>query len=277
MCLGALSSRVARVVGLAAVLLVVMCVAASGVWGATGYVSVGSFGGSGGGGGLFSGPQHAAVDGASGDVFVADSANNLVQAFAPSGSAASFVTQISTLSDASSLASPFGVAIDQSVSPIAVYIADAGNNRIVKLVSDGAGVPSFSVDPSFTSPTLASYRAPLAVDPVSHDLLVADPGDSLVKRFTSTGAVGSPAAFDGAGAPGGTFGAFGAGVGGGLLDIAVTPSGQVVVVDGVIGQFSAAVTRVERFSAGGYGRRRLGWEDRVSLGRRSRLILRLGG
>jgi DNA-binding beta-propeller fold protein YncE len=207
------------------------------------YASAGFFGAAGTGDGEFTAPRRVAVQNATGDVYVVDSADNRVEVFQPSGSSAVYLTQFGS----STLNQPFGIAIDQSTG--AVYVSDAGNNRIVKFDSDGAPTPSFTVDGTFTSPAqgssagqIGSFAAAVAVDPTNGDLLVADPGNNLVDRYDSTGAFKS--SFDGSTSPEGAFT--------GLLDVNADPSGNVLVVDQngdvVLGGGSS---RVERFDASG--------------------------
>jgi hypothetical protein len=179
-------------------------------------------GGAGVGPGDFNGPRRAAVDGGSRQLYVADSGNRRVQVFTPSSRSVSYLTEIGT----PLLSSPYGVAIDQVDG--AVYVSDPGTRRIVKLLSDGALVPSFTADPSFTSPgegsaagEIGDFAAALAVDPVTRDLVVADPADNLVQRYTANG--GFLEAIDGAASSGGTFT--------GLLDVAVAANGDLLVVD----------------------------------------------
>jgi hypothetical protein len=245
--------RVSGLVLVAVVVVVCGFVGVGGAWGATGYVHGGVFGlGPGGGAGELSSPKRVGVDVDGGNVFVVDSANNRVQVFGPSGGSAVLLSELGGLSD------PFGVAVDQGASPVAVYVADAGNGRIVRFVSDGAGVPSFSVDPLFVSPGLGSgvgevgdFHAPLAVDPATGDLLVGDPGSSVVKRFTSAGVHVSN--FDGSDSPEGAFS--------GLADLAVTAAGEVVVVDGGgrVGRYSSAgVFEATLLAPGVFGARVVG-------------------
>lgn len=201
------------------------------------YLSIGKFGtGPGSGPAEFDPPSRAAVDYSTGNLYVVDRGNDRIQVFKPEGTSAAFLTEVDA---GGTLDNPFGVAIDESASPVDLYVTDAANNRIVKLSSDGAPVPGFSIDPTFTSPAAGSgpgevgdFAAPIAVDPTNGDLLVGDPADDLMQRYDSSGAfVGS---FDGSSSPNGAFGE--------LLDLAVDPAGNVVVLSG---------TRIERFDAAG--------------------------
>jgi DNA-binding beta-propeller fold protein YncE len=190
---------------------------------ATPATALGTFGAPGAANGEFTAPTHVAVEPTTGNVLVADSGNGRVQVFAPgAGTSATFLTAFGP----GTLTTPVGVAIDQTTG--AVYVSDSGVNQIFRFTSDGAPTPAYTADPGFVSPALGagagqvgSFASAIAIDPVSHDLLVADTGNKRVDRFTS------------AGAPAATFlGA--ASVSGALTvarDIAVSASGTIYVVD----------------------------------------------
>lgn len=213
------------------------------------YVSSGTFASEGSGDGqLAKFPGRAALEQSTGNLFVVDPANNRVEVFKPNGSGtADYLTQFG----AGELSSPWGIAIDEDGGQTSVYVADAGHDRIVKYSSDEAAIPSFSVDGTFTSPgkgagagQIGNFKAALAVDPTTHDLLVADGGNDEVARFHADGTpVG---AFDGS-AGAGSPGAFT-----GLLDIAVNSAGDVYVIDaqGDIVD-STGTSRALRYSAAG--------------------------
>ncbi len=105
----------------------------------------GTFSSEGSGDGQLSTPGRAAVEQATGHLFVVDSDNNRVQVFAPNaGGGAEYLTQFG----AGELSAPWGIAISESGGQTSVYVADAGNDRIVKYDSDEATTPSFTLDPS---------------------------------------------------------------------------------------------------------------------------------
>jgi hypothetical protein len=154
------------------------------------------------------GPRDIAVDDATGNVLLADIGNSRVLVLAPDlspGGTGSLLTEFS-------VPHPAGVAVDQSTH--AVYVSeDYPGNQIERFVSDGAPVPTYTLDPTFTPISLrgsgsgsayGELRAPLAVDPATHDLLVAE-NDSVfpdgvsdhITRYSSTGAsIGSFAGTD---------------------------------------------------------------------------------
>lgn len=188
------------------------------------YTQIGSFGsGPASGNENFNHPQRAAVDDATGNVLVADTGNNRIQVLKPSGSSVAFLTKFG----GGTLSEPFGIAVDQSNSD--VYVTDAGNDRIVKFNSNGAVTPTYSVDPTFTSPTLGSslgqigdFRTSIAVDPTDGSLWAADPGNNLIQHFSSSGAF--QGSFDGSTSPGGPFTL--------PTDLAVDSAGLITVADG---------------------------------------------
>ena len=95
-----------------------------------------SFGSTGSGNGQFSGPNGVAVDQSSGDVYVADSGNDRVEEFGPSGA---FIAAFGTAGAGDGqLSDPTEIAVDNSVSPAVVYVVDSGNNRVEKFSAAGA-------------------------------------------------------------------------------------------------------------------------------------------
>jgi NHL repeat/WD40-like Beta Propeller Repeat len=95
-----------------------------------------SFGSTGSGNGQFSSPSGVAVDQSSGDVYVADSGNNRIEKFSPSGA---FIAAFGTAGAGNGqLSDPTEIAVDNSVSPVAVYVVDSANNRVEKFSAAGA-------------------------------------------------------------------------------------------------------------------------------------------
>jgi hypothetical protein len=193
----------------------------------TSYMPSGSFAATqGSGDGEISDPQHAAVQSSTGNILLVDRGNNRVQVFAPDGAgSASYLTQFG----AGVLDGPSGIAIDQSTGD--VYVSDADD--VVKFTSNGALVPIYTQDLTFTSPGVAG---PLAFDQGAHELVVGA-GDHL-RRYGTGGVAGTSS--DGADS-GAAFSY--------LNDIAAQGDGDVVVIDGgrVLrfkrdGSFAATVT-----------------------------------
>jgi DNA-binding beta-propeller fold protein YncE len=197
-------------------------------------------------------PTKVAVDQGTGNVLVVDSSNDRVVVFDSAGTAATELTRFGV----GALSSPFGIAIDQTNGD--VYVSDAGNDRIVRYTSDGAEPPTYTLDGSYPSPELGngaeqvgSFAAPLAIDPGTGDLLVADPVNLRISRFDSSGAFLD--SFDGAGSEGGAFTS--------LIDIATDDAGDVyVVANGSPENCFGGVTGslVERFAADGLSKGSIG-------------------
>jgi hypothetical protein len=245
-----LSSPVARVVVLVRLLVVTVVaiglsvsVTAGSASAAPGLALTGSFSGPGADQGLLSDPQRVALRTSTGELFVADRANDRVQVFDSATHAL-----VGQFGDATTTDDPFGVAVNQATGD--VYVSSATSSTITKWSDGGLGYtqallftsPAHGTDPAQAQAgEVFNFSAPLAVDPTSGDLLVADPtpvGDPAaqrIQRFDFSGAYVS--SFDGASAPGGTFQ--------GLRDIAIDAAGDIYVLD------AGDSGRVLRFDATG--------------------------
>jgi hypothetical protein len=200
-----------------------------------------TFGSIGTGPGEFKDPTHVATEPGSRNVLVADPGNGRVQVFAADG------TLLTSLAP-NALTTPVGIAVDQGSG--AIYVSDAGAEEILKFSSDGAPTPTYTQDLAFASPTqgsgsgeVGSFASALAVDPISHDLLVADRGNGRVDRFTAAGV--TVPSFSGVASETGTFTV--------LRDIAVGPDGEIVVIDatGEEPWLGGSTSQVKRFTATG--------------------------
>jgi hypothetical protein len=152
------------------------------------------------------GPGQVAVDDATGNILVANPSNQLLPAeakvivLAPDlspGGTASTLTEFA-------VTAPVGLAIDQLTH--ALYISEgAPANRVERFISDGAPVPTYTLDLTFSAPPLNNVAdanvLPIAVDPTTHDVLVGD--GNHVNRYTSSGAL--VRSIDGSGTPKGVF------------------------------------------------------------------------
>lgn len=112
-------------------------------------------------------PQGVAVD-ASGNVYVADTGNNLVRKILPDGTVTTF---------ASGFYYPMDIAIDGSGN---LYVADTGNNAVKKITPGGIVT---------TIATGFSYPRGIAVDTSGSNIYVADTGSKSVKVVSSGGTV----------------------------------------------------------------------------------------
>jgi len=155
-----------------------------------------------------SGPLDVKVD-QSGNVFVADAANNRVLAFPAALKSANKVWGQNDFASVgpnqvkpASLNFPYQIVIDYSQAPFALYVSDTGNNRVliwkdsVRLQSGDpadlvigqpnllTAAPNVDSGPAKT-PSSTSLSAPtgIAVDPSSGTLYVADSGNNRVLRF----------------------------------------------------------------------------------------------
>jgi hypothetical protein len=154
--------------------------------------SAGQFGMANGAGGsaLFSYPASVAVDN-SGNVYVADSGNNLIRKIDSSGEVTTFAGDTSGRDGAGLLDDPCGVAVD---SAGAVYVADSGDHTIQKVIYGGgmitlagsAGVAG-STDGA-TNAARFNFPQGLVVDGAGN-VYVADTGNNTVRKVTLGGGV----------------------------------------------------------------------------------------
>jgi hypothetical protein len=194
-------------------------------------------------------PSRAAVDDATGNLLVVDPGNNQVYVFGPGGVSATHLASFGS----GELSSPYGIAIDQTNGD--VYLSDAGNNRIVRYTTDGQPTPTYTLDATYTSPAqgtdasegeIGSFAAPLAIEAGSGDLLVLDPGNKVVSRFTSSGTF--VRSLDGSATDGGPFlNPLDIAVGDGVTYVLDTTDTTPNPASGV----PVGTSRVERFAADG--------------------------
>jgi hypothetical protein len=139
---------------------------------------------------FFTGPAYngVAVDGSSGNILVAEFVNEVsfwgaVQIYSPDPSAGG--VPLANIDLEASQITPTDVAVDQTDSSL--YIVDGSTKTISKWVSDGAATPTYTQDTSFVSPVgLLTLEGGLAVDPVTHDILVGDRNTKRVYRLDPT-------------------------------------------------------------------------------------------
>jgi hypothetical protein len=198
------------------------------------------------------GAGDVAVDDATGNVLFGDPYNDRV--FVMAADLAPGSTAVASVLAQFTVVAPGGIAVDQSTHAVYVNegvssIGTPGGSQIERFVSDGAPVPTYTVDPSFVSPLLQHYGGPLAVDPASHDLLVGDVDH--VNRYSSAGVF--VRSFDGASSPGGVFTS--------VTDIAVGATKTYVInlTGDVYG--GGGVSRLAQFDAQGVYERTLTGTD----------------
>ncbi|HET6997417.1 MAG TPA: hypothetical protein VFI03_02420 [Solirubrobacterales bacterium] len=194
------------------------------------YVEVGSFAtnpsnpggfenpiGSGSADGQLSNPGQADINGATGNLYVADTNNNRVQVFKPNATGGEYDSQLA-------ITAPTGLAIDQDTGD--VYVANASGVSKFTSALAPIGVPDW---------TAPAATGPLAVDPSTGDLLLADTAANLIRRFESDGTAA------------GTFAAEGP------IDLAADSTGDVLVVTstGNVALECGATSAVKRYSGAG--------------------------
>ena len=177
--------------------------AATGTYSSTGTTVAGA-GGAGSGANQLSGPDALALD-SHGNLFIADAGNNRVVEYTLNASTGTYSATGITVagaggagSGANQLSGPDALALDSHGN---LFIADAGNNRVVEYTLN-ASTGTYSA----TGTTLATSGRSLALD--SHgNLFVGDPVNNRVVEYplnTSTGAYSATATVVAQlGAPGG--------------------------------------------------------------------------
>ena len=187
----------------------------------------------------FNNPTGVAVD-PSGNVYVADSYNNMIRKITPAGVVTTFAGNIGGgVNDGvgvlASFNTPYGVATDASGN---VYVSDSGNNLIrmitpagvvTLLAGDRDGYDNVYPGNSDGVGTAASFTAPngLIADGAGN-LYVADQGNNLIRKIViSTATVSTLAGGDSPGTDGpGTMAGFNA-----PYAVAVDAQGNVYVAD----------------------------------------------
>ena len=201
----------------------------------SGYAGVGATNGT-GPGALFSGPQSVAV-GPDGNIYVADSGNNIIRVITPAGTSSTLAGQpgVTGTNDGTGSSAlfnqPSGIAVDAATN---VYVSDYGNHTIRQITPAGAvttiaGTAGVSGSLNATG-TNALFFHPmgLALDSATN-LYVADYGNHLIREISPARVVSTLAGS--AGVFGYTNGTGTAAVFYGPEAVAVDPAGNVYVAD----------------------------------------------
>ena len=132
----------------------------------------GQWGAPGSGNGQLRGITGMATD-SSGNVYVADWANNRIQKFSSAGT---YLTQWS-------VTQPFGIAIDGFGN---VYVGKQQSDSVVKFTSSGTLITSWSIPGVISS---SSAQGPWIATDSSGDVYVEDTENNWIYKFTSSGTV----------------------------------------------------------------------------------------
>ena len=143
-------------------------------------------------------PQGVAVDGA-GNVYIADTANNVVRKVAANGTITTFAGTGTAgnggdgaAATAAQLSSPEGVAVDGNGN---VYIADTANSKIRRVTVAGSistfagsGTPGYAGDGAAAGSAQLNFPTSVAVD-TSGNVYIADYLNSAVRKVTTGGTI----------------------------------------------------------------------------------------
>jgi DNA-binding beta-propeller fold protein YncE len=141
-------------------------------------------------------PRGVAVDTATGDMFIADSANDVIEEVTPTGHLSIIAGRQGQAGGptpgpaaSSELSSPQGVAVDQSTGDL--FIADSGNDVVEQLTPAGtlsivAGEVGKSGKPTPGAATRSELGDPagVAVDSSTGDVFIADNARDVIEEVT---------------------------------------------------------------------------------------------
>jgi DNA-binding beta-propeller fold protein YncE len=207
------------------------------------------------------GQVEVAANNGTGDVYVLDSTDNVVDVFDGAGgyvcqitgSASPSATECNgaagSQTSAGGFSDPGGIAVDQATGD--VYVVDAQNSVVDIFSSAGAYVRDISLSsiPSGFGNLNKTYTREIAVDDFNGEVFVADSGIDGVYVFNATG--GYETTWTGANTPAESFG-------GGYVSVAADDaSGDVYVLDsqhGVVDVFGSSGGYLTQFSRTSFAR-----------------------
>ncbi len=135
----------------------------------------------------FNDQTYVAIDPATHNILVSDSVNNAIDVLTPAGAPVSVIgTEGEPGTAPGKFNFPVGIAIDPTTRNLVV--ADSGNNRVQVFTALGSGWVYSSTFGSAGSGR-GQFNLPynVAIDPVTHDIVVADGGNNRLQMFTSSG------------------------------------------------------------------------------------------
>lgn len=157
----------------------------------------------------FDNPKGIVVD-ASGNVFIADSNNHTIRKITPTGTVTTLagLAKTSGSSDGTGASARFSYPIGLALDPAGIlYVADAGNNTIRKIIISASAVTTIAGTPGEAGYLDASglsarfnYPSGLAVDAMSN-IYVADTGNNAIRKITGLGSVTTVAGAPGSSTP----------------------------------------------------------------------------
>jgi len=181
----------------------------------------------------FNQPTGVAVD-ASGNIYVADNANNLIREITPAGVVTTIAGSgasggLNATGNAATFNYPQGIAVDASGN---IYVADYGNNQVRKIAPGGivttlAGKDSAGANNGVDTAATFNQPTSVAVD-AAGNVYVADEGNNLIRKISPAGTVTT---FAGSGAVGAANGSSTSASFNGPTGVAVDGAGNVYVAD----------------------------------------------
>jgi hypothetical protein len=130
---------------------------------------------------IFDGPTSLVAVDANGTIFGVNQNNPVIRIYGPDPvEGGTFQSEFTPEGPGG----PRNIAIDRGDGSL--YVdgeMSYGGSVVRRYLSDGAPTPTYTLDPSFEVPLAQG----IAVDPTTHDLLVADPSAEAVRRYDTTG------------------------------------------------------------------------------------------